>query len=161
MDLSEIVSISGKPGLFKVAAKREDGLIVSSFDEDRKFFASARMHMFTPLDNITIYTTEDSESLSVVLQSMKKLQETTPPVSANSGGNELKSYFKSVLPNYDEEKVYTSDIKKLIKWFEILDSNDLITMESEESKEEEEQVEAEARRSKCRRRDKRGGGINE
>ena len=72
MDLKEIMSVSGMPGLYKVIANRTDGLIVEGLHDKAKKFVSSRQHMFTPLENITLYTTEDSIELRLVLSDMKK-----------------------------------------------------------------------------------------
>ncbi len=128
MDLKEIVSVSNLPGLHKVVAQRNDGLIVQQLGEERSKFASSRSHMFTPLDGITIYTEDDSATLSDVLWTMKQLSETnTPPNGKKASSAELSEYFRKVLPDYDEERVYVSDIKKLLKWYELLDAHGLIT----------------------------------
>jgi lipoate-protein ligase A len=112
-------------------------LIVASFDGSFKKFVSSRSHMFTPLENITIYTTDDSEPLKNVFLEMKSQFADKPPIDPKSSGNDLREYFTSILPDHDPEKVYTSDIKKIIKWYHELEEAGLI-VEDEEEKEEEE-----------------------
>jgi hypothetical protein len=130
MDLKDIVAVTGLSGLYKAAAKRADGMIITSLENGKTTFASARVHMFTPLDTITIYTEgNDTTELIKVFAEMKKQEKENPVVDAKVDNLELKTYFKKVLPNYDEEKVYFSDIKKLLKWYVLLDSKGLIDTE--------------------------------
>ena len=129
MELKDIVSVSGMSGLHAVVAKRPDGMIVRGLDDDKPQFASSRIHVFTPLDAITVYTIKDTIELSKVLLEMKKQSAENPPVDANSDNDKLKTWFKKVLPDYNEEKVYVSDIKKLIKWYQQLDKHKLVTKE--------------------------------
>ena len=126
MDLKEIVAVSGMGGLFKVAARRNDGLIVQSFEEDHAKFVSNRVHIFTPLDGITLYTIEDNIELSKVLMEMKKQEATNPPVEGKASNQEHKDYFRMIVADFDDERVYVSDIKKVIKWFHLLNGKGLI-----------------------------------
>lgn len=121
-------------------AQRKDGLIVSDLDGGNKKFLSARIHMFSPLENISIYTDDnDTVSLPEVLMSVKEKLESAPPVDPNASNEELRGWFFQILPNHDEEKVKISDIKKLIKWFHVLQEHDLIkATEQGEEKEEKE-----------------------
>lgn len=129
MDLKDIMAISGLPGLYKVVANRTDGIIVEGLHDKAKKFVSSRQHMFTPLENITIYTTDDSVELKEVFSSMKKDEKSNAvPDVKKSDEATLRKYMKSVLANYDEEKVYASDIKKLIKWYILLDEHKLISV---------------------------------
>ncbi len=133
MDLKEIMSVSGMPGLYKVIANRTDGLIVEGLHDKAKKFVSSRQHMFTPLENITLYTTEDSIELRLVLSDMKKNEAKHPiPDLKKSDDATLRAYMKLMVPNYDAEKVYASDIKKLIKWYELLDANKLVSVIEED-----------------------------
>lgn len=133
MDLKEIMSVSGMPGLYKVIANRTDGLIVEGLHDKAKKFVSSRQHMFTPLENITLYTTEDSIELRLVLSDMKKNEAQHPiPDLKKSDDATLRAYMKLMVPNYDAEKVYASDIKKLIKWYELLDANKLVSVIEED-----------------------------
>src|ERR1043165_9607307 len=143
MDLSEVVAIPGMPGLFKISARRNDGLIVTSLLDDKTQFVSGRNNLFSTLDNITIYTTEDPITLKEVLASIKKSGTAVPDAKDDAG---LKKWMETVLPTYDKEKVHTSDMKKLAKWYGILDgkgSIEELTAEkaAEESAETEEKKE--------------------
>lgn len=124
MTWSEIVSVTGLPGLYKVLASRKDGLIVSSLTEGGSRFVAARQHMFSTLDNITIYTTgEEPAALKEVFRSIHG-QGSCPDAKASE--QHLREYLKKVLPDYDEEKVYVSDIRKLVKWYHILNGKNLL-----------------------------------
>jgi hypothetical protein len=125
MTLSEIVSVTGMPGLYKTSGKRSDGLIVTSLVDGTTKFVSGRVHMFSTLDNITIYTQEGSKELKEVLADMKKNEKKHSPTDIK-GDDGLKAYFDVVIPDYDKEKFYTSHMKKLIGWYNILNAKDLI-----------------------------------
>lgn len=134
MNLKEVLSIGGMSGLYKIVANRDNGLIVTAIGDDKKKFVSSRQHMFTPLENITIYTEEDSEELVNVLKLMKEKISEVPLVKASASSKELREYFTKVLPNHDQDKVYTSDIKKLLKWYEALDKEGLLVFEEPKEK---------------------------
>lgn len=136
MDLSEIVAVTGMPGLFKVTNKRSDGLIVTSLLDDKTQFIPGRTHLFTTLDNITIYTTDDTTPLKEVLASIKK-NEATHAVPDGKKDDELKTWMEKILPTYDKEKVHVSDMKKLAKWYGILNGKNLIEELTAEKKAEE------------------------
>ncbi len=147
MNLENLVAVSGMSGVFRIAANRNNGLIIEDLLTGKKKFASSRRHQFSPLESIAIYT-DDGESVELkkVFQSILEQIDDNPPVSANAKPEELHEYFLDVLPNYDKEKVRTGDIKKVIKWFEFLRENDLFTSEpepaegSDEESTEEEQT---------------------
>lgn len=127
MELKDIVSVAGIGGLKRILARRNDGIIVSELDGSGKKFLSSRIHMFTPLENIAIYTQTDSEPLAGVLWKMKQQDAAgNAPVSPAADADALKAYMAQVLPEYDRDQVYVSDIKKLIKWYAILDPLGLI-----------------------------------
>lgn len=126
MTLAEIVSVSQMPGIFKVIGKKQDGLIVKSLVDGKSQFISGRTNMFSTLDNITLYTTEDPIALVEVLREMKKQSAKNPPLAATASEADIKAYIKTIIPNYDTQKVYFSDMKKLLKWYGILEQNQLI-----------------------------------
>ncbi|MGB1248008.1 MAG: DUF5606 domain-containing protein [Chitinophagales bacterium] len=129
MDIKEILAVSGMPGLYKMLANRDNGLIVCALGDTQKKFAPARKHMFTPLENITIYTEDDGIELVKVFQKMKTDASSNPVIAPNSKGPELRNYFEKIVPNHDTDRVYTSDIKKIIKWFNVLDEQGLVVLE--------------------------------
>lgn len=129
MNLSEIVSITKMTGLYQVMKKRTDGLIVKSLIDDKSTFVSQRSNMFTPLDNITIYTQGEPIELKEVFRSMKALDAQNVMADPKADGATLRQFMAKVVPNYDEERVYTSDIVKLIKWYQLLKSRNLLVEE--------------------------------
>lgn len=140
MDFTEILAISGEPGLYLVVAKRTDGVIAESLtDKKRKFYAS-RNNVFTPLENITIYTTDESVELKEVFKNMKK-EKNLPDAKASN--DDLRAFMLKMLPNHDQEKVYVSDIKKMIKWYQLLDANKLLDKALEADKKEKGEEKAE------------------
>lgn len=135
MDLSEVVAVTGLPGLFKVAGKRSDGVIVTSLADGKSQFAGLRQNPVAPLDSIIIYTTGENVPLKEVLASIKK-HEAKHPVPDVKDEDGLKKWLGAVLPDYDKEKVHLSDMKKLAKWYNLLNEKNLIEELTAEKKEE-------------------------
>lgn len=131
MDLSKILSVSGLPGLFKMVGNRSNGLIVEDLDTGKGRFCSSRKHQFTPLESIAIYTSDDTISLKEVFEKLKKKDPAQIPTSKHSDA-EVKAYFKESLPDYDEDRVYIKDMRKLLKWFIFLQEKSLLDSEEEE-----------------------------
>jgi len=122
MELNELASISGKGGLYKVLKPGKSGMILEALDESRaKVVANPNMKM-SLLDEISIYTRtkEGTIPLGDVLRKIHKEFPAELGIDSNADASELKSFLKSVLPEFDEDRVYPSDIKKLVRWFEII-----------------------------------------
>ncbi|MDB5227363.1 MAG: hypothetical protein JWN78_1556 [Bacteroidota bacterium] len=126
MEFKEIIGVTGVSGLKRLVANRNDGLILSDLNGENKKFYSNRQHMFSPLENIAIYTDEDTVPLLDVMLEMKNQKATNTPVDPNSSNDILRNYLGSILPTFDRDRVNISDIKKLIKWFLILDETDVL-----------------------------------
>ncbi len=136
MRFSEITSITGKPGLYKMESQKPSGVIVTSLTEGWTKFISNREHLFSPLENISIYAEDDTiDLLDVMLMAYEK-KDTIPPADAKADNETLKAYFEQILPTYDKEKVHLSDIKKFVKWFAILEEKGVFLTELEEKKKE-------------------------
>lgn len=122
MELSEIASISGKGGLYQVLKPGKSGVLLESLDETKTRIVAGATQRLSLLSEISIYTTtkEGTVALEEVLKKIHADFGTDLGVDANSDASELKSFLKSVLPEYDEDRVYVSDIKKLVKWYGIL-----------------------------------------
>jgi hypothetical protein len=122
MTLAELATISGKGGLFKVVAPTKSGVILESLDEAKTKLVATASHRLSLLNEISIYTTtkEGTVALEGVLKKIHSEYGADPGVDGNADGTELKSFLKSVLPEFDESRVYVSDIKKLIKWYELI-----------------------------------------
>lgn len=138
MQYREIVAVTGLSGLYQLLTTKSDGAIVRSvFDKTTKFI-SARQHNVTPLESIEVYTIGDNVRLQVVFQKMSENESSNPPSAVNAGdAKAVKAYFKNIFPEFDEERVYVSDMKKMLKWYEILNANDLLNFEAEEEAKEE------------------------
>ena len=122
MELSEIASISGKGGLFKVLKPGKSGVLLESLDAAKTRVVASATQRLSLLSEISIYTTtkEGTVALDEVLKKIYKDFNNDLGVDGNSDGVELKAFLKSVLPEYDENRVYVSDIKKLVKWYSVL-----------------------------------------
>lgn len=118
MNLHGIVAVSGKPGLWKALAQNKTGFILESLDAQKtKLVVNISTAKLAALDEITIFGQEDDIKLTDVFEQMKAAS--TPP-DAKADGKKLREYFYEVAPDHDEEKVYSSDIKKVITWYNIL-----------------------------------------
>jgi Fe2+ transport system protein B len=122
MELTEIASISGKGGLFKVLKPGKSGVLLESMDAAKTRIVASATQRLSLLSEISIYTTtkEGTAPLDEVLKKINQEYKNDLGVDANSDGSELKAFLKSVLPTFDEDRVYVSDIKKLVKWYSIL-----------------------------------------
>jgi hypothetical protein len=122
MTLAEIATIAGKGGLFKVMAPTKSGVILESLDEAKTKMVATSNSRLSLLQEISIYTTtkEGNIALEDVLKKIYTEFKDDLGVDANSDSNELKAFMKAIIPVYDEERVYTSDIKKLVKWYSII-----------------------------------------
>ena len=117
MEYREIVAVTGLSGLYQLMATKADGAIVRNVADKTTRFISARQHNVTPLESIEVYTTGDNVRLHEVFQKMKDQENSIKPIDAKSAdNNSIKGYFKSIFPEFDEERVYVSDMKKMLKW---------------------------------------------
>jgi len=137
MNIKNIVAVSGLPGLFKLAATKTNGLLVSDLDTGKTRFCSVRQHQFTPMETVALYTDTDTTEIRVVFQTMLDKEAELPIPSPNASHKDLQKYFEVVLPDYDRDKVFHSDMKKVIKWFNFLNERGLLTAEPDASGEEE------------------------
>lgn len=118
MEYRKIVSVTGMSGLYELVSSKADGGVVRSLEDKTSKFVSNRVHAFSQLEGIEIYTTTDNVNLVEIFDAMKASKEKIPPASADA--KEIKGYFQKVYPAMDFERVYGSDMKKMIKWYEIL-----------------------------------------
>lgn len=139
MKIEEFVAVSGLSGLYKMVANRSNGLIIENLDDGKRKLAPSRKHQFTPLASIGIYTDDDTEELRVVFRSMLEQLEANPPLTLSSSAIELNGYFAKILPTFDRDRVFTSDIKKVIKWFNFLNERSLLNMEDLQDPDPEEE----------------------
>lgn len=136
MDLSEIINISGKGGLFKIISQTKNGVIVESL-VDQKRFPTFASHDISTLNDISVFTTNEDVPLKEVLKKIHEKEKGGAAIDHKSKSEELASYFESILPDYDKERVYNSDIKKLIQWYNLLQKQNILNFDEEEEKKEE------------------------
>lgn len=122
MELKDLASVSGKGGLFKVIKPGKSGMVLESLDETKAKLVAGANSKISLLDEISIYvhTKEGTTPLLDVLKKIKKDFDKDPGVDANSDPSELKAFMKAVVPQYDEDRVYVSDIRKLVKWYMVI-----------------------------------------
>jgi hypothetical protein len=142
MEYREIVAVTGLGGLYQLLATKSDGAIVRNLSDKSTKFISARLHNVTPLESIEVYTTGENVRLHEVFQQMKEKEGSIAIIDPKADNNAVKSYFKSVFPTFDDERVYVSDMKKMVKWYELLKTNDLLNFET--AAQEPDQAEAPA-----------------
>ncbi|PQJ32080.1 hypothetical protein BST92_09135 [Nonlabens arenilitoris] len=131
MSLENILSVTGKPGLYQLKTKTRNGFVVESLI-DKKTAIIGINHNVSVLKDISIYTYETEVPLKEVFQKIAEKENQGPSINHKVSKNELQSYFSEVLPNYDEDRVYASDIKKVVQWYNLLQSNDLLSSLSQE-----------------------------
>lgn len=138
MEYSRIVAVTGLPGLYEVLNSKTDGAIVRSLDDGSTKFISARVHNLSHLESIEIYTTGENALLSDVFSAMRNTDEAQPDTKDNQS---LKSYFEKVFPQLDFDRVYVSDMKKMVNWYRGLEKHDIdFTPKTEEPGTENEVV---------------------
>lgn len=117
MEYNRIVAVTGLPGLFEILSSKNDGALVRSLADNTTKFVTSRVHNMSHLESIEVYTVRDNVNLSEVFVAMQQSSEALPNVKDNAA---LKAYFEKVYPELDFERVYASDMKKMVKWFEVL-----------------------------------------
>ncbi len=122
MEYKRIVAVTGLPSLYEILSSKSDGAIVRSLEDGSTKFVSSRIHNLSHLESIEVYTTRDNVNLAEVFQAMKESTEALPNAKDNK---QLKAYFEKVYPELDFERVYASDMKKMVKWFEVLQKNNV------------------------------------
>lgn len=138
MSLDSILSISEKPGLFKLITKTKNGFIAESLIDGKRLSVNLRSNV-SLLSEIAIYTLAEEVPLREVLKKIKtKENGNKTSISHKDSKVNLEEYFFSILQDYDEDRVYASDIKKVIRWYNILQENDLLHLLEEDNKDEEE-----------------------
>ena len=142
MSLDKVISISGKPGLYKLITQTRGGFVAESLMDNKRISVSVQNNV-SVLSEIAIYTLTEEVPLREVLEKIKKKEDGKPAsVKPKDSKDKLEEYFFDVLPDYDEDRVYASDIKKVVQWYNLLQSNNMLdaltdTDEKESSDEEE------------------------
>lgn len=122
MEYGKIIAVTGLPGLYELVSSKSDGAIVRSLDDKTTRFVSSRVHNFSHLESIEIYTVRDNVNLAEIFQAMQNSGEKLPDGKDNGA---LKKYFEKAYPDLDFERVYASDMKKMVKWLSVLQANDV------------------------------------
>jgi hypothetical protein len=123
MTYDKLVAISGLGGLFELISSRADGAVVRSLEDKSSKFVSNRMHNFSHLESIEIYTTGENKNLAGILMAMNASGDTKP--DANGDSKAIRAYFEKLVPDMDFERVYASDMKKMLKWLELINKNNI------------------------------------
>jgi len=122
MEYNRIVAVTGLPGLYEALSSKADGAVVRSLEDQSTKFVSARIHNLSHLESIEVYTTGENVTLADVFAAMKQNQAQLPDVKDSKA---VKKYFETVYPGLDFDRVYASDMKKMIKWYEVLEKNNI------------------------------------
>ncbi len=141
MEYYKLVAVTGLPGLYELVSSKKDGAIVRSLQDKSTKFASTRIHQFSHLESIEIYTTGENVNLIEVFQAIEKGTAALPDAKDDKA---VKAYFQEVFPVMDFDRVYNSDMKKIVKWFDILKKNEVELKLSEAPEEEADEAEVAA-----------------
>ena len=117
MEYGKLVAVTGLPGLYELVSSKADGGIVRSLDDKSTKFVSTRIHQFSHLESIEVYTIRENVNLIDVFHAMEK---STLSLPDEKNSKSIQQYFEQVFPDMDNERVYDSDRKKMIKWFSLL-----------------------------------------
>lgn len=126
--LKDILSISGKGGLFKFISQGRNGIIVESLSDHKRSSVNAAAKI-SSLEDISVFTEDEEISLEKVFKLISEREDGGPAISHKASNEELKSYFSEVLPEYDRSRVYVSDIKKIIQWYNTLQEMEMLRFE--------------------------------
>jgi len=140
MSLDKILAISGKPGLYELKTQTRSGFLAESLLDGKKLSVSIR-HNVSVLSEIAIYTFTEEVPLREIFNKIQEKEEGKQAISHKESKNKLEAYFREILPDYDEDRVYASDMKKVIQWYNILQTKgftDFSETEEEAIAEEEE-----------------------
>jgi hypothetical protein len=139
MEYNKIISVTGISGLFELLNSKNDGALIRSLEDGSTRFVSSRIHNFSHIESIEVYTTDENVNLAEVFLAMKGSTEALP---AEKDAKAVKNYFEKVFPAMDFERVYNSDMKKMVRWFSILKSNNIEIKLREQADTEEPSAEA-------------------
>ena len=129
MNVEKILAIAGKPGLYELKIQTRTGFVAESFIDGKKITVGLRSNV-SLLSEISVYTSTEEKPLADVLRNIAIKENEGPAMSHKEDNLKLVSYFLEVLPDYDQDRVYASDIKKIINWYNILQSKGLVSKET-------------------------------
>lgn len=141
MSLEKILSISGKPGLYELKAQTRTGFVAQSLLNGKNLPVNLR-HDVSMLSEIAIFTYADEMPLPEVFEKIFEKEDGKKSIDHKVSKKELEAYFQEILPNYDEDRVYSRDIKKIFQWYNLLIHHGITSFSKEEGEEEEEAKEA-------------------
>jgi hypothetical protein len=141
MNLKDILAISGMSGLYRFVSQGRNGVIIEGLIDKKRMNASASARV-SALEDIAIYTDDKELPLKEVFRRIYKKENAGQTIGPKSSNDQLRKYFEEIVPDFDREKVYTSDIKKVFVWYNLLLSQNMIDLE-EDAKEESETKEVE------------------
>ena len=153
MTISGIISISGRPGLFKVVAQGKNNIIVESL-QDKKRFPTYASDRISALEDISIYTYSEDKPLSEIFDAIFKKEKGATCISHKESEDKLTGYLIEVLPDFDQERVYPSDIKKIFMWYNILNKVGELGKSDEKEEVVEEKPKAKAKKATAKDGDK-------
>ena len=132
MNLKEIVAISGEPGLFRFIAQGKNSIVVENLETGKRTsaFGSAKV---SSLEDISVFTDKEDMPLGKIFDMIHEKENGGPAIDSKTGVDELKNYFGEVIPEYSRDKVYLSDIRKIVKWYNILHEKELLLKDDPES----------------------------
>lgn len=137
MSLDKVLSISGKPGIYALKTQTRSGFVAESLLDGKRITVGIR-HNVSILSEIAIYTLSAEKPLREVFQKIKEKEDGGPTISHKVTRDELEEYFFNLIPDYDEDRVYPSDIKKVVHWYNILQKNDMLDFSAPATSDEEE-----------------------
>ena len=135
MNLEKILSISGMPGIYALKMQTRTGFVAESLLDGKKITVGLRSNV-SLLTEISIYTHDAEKPIAEVMRAIAVKEDNGPAISHKEDNAKLVAYFKQILPDYDEDRVYPSDIKKVLNWYNILQSKDLVSKEAPDTAEE-------------------------
>lgn len=138
MSLDKVISISGKPGIYKLDKQTRSGFVAESLIDKKRITVGIR-HNVSVLSEIAIYTLSAEKPLREVFQAIKEKENGGPTINHKASKDELEEFFFNLIPDYDEDRVYASDIKKVVQWYNILQKNDMLDFEAAPTAADEEE----------------------
>ncbi len=133
MEYNKLISVTGFSGLFELVSSKNDGAILKSLEDNTTKFISNRQHQFSHLESIEVYTNDENVNLSEIFKAMDASAVALPSEKDNKA---VRAYFEQVYPNMDFERVYNSDMKKMVRWFAVIKKNNIEIKLSEAPQEE-------------------------
>jgi hypothetical protein len=133
MEYSKLIAITGLGGLFELISSKSDGAIVRSLDDKSTKFVSNRLHSFSHVESIEVYTQTDNVGLADVFLAMQASKEALPDAKNDKA---VRAYFEKVYPAMDMERVYNSDMKKMVRWYDIILKNNIAITKPAEGSED-------------------------